>query len=250
MNKAEDSIVKPPVFKDFAQDTVLFIPVDSPEGIVAQEVSSMSRRDLALPMGHLYALPDRTILYGCVGAPAAVLALESLIAGGAKRILLLGFCGALCRRARLWDALMACEALADEGTSPHYFPGREEYHPSSPFKLTAEDTVFRRGLPLLSGAVVSTDAPYRETPSWRHRYLERGVDAVDMETSAVFALAEFHDIQAASLLIVSDELSDREHESGFGHPKMNEIVSTYFIPFLQADLAGEPSIEREEGNEA
>jgi nucleoside phosphorylase len=252
MNKAEESIVKPPVFKHFSQESVLFIPVDSPDGIIAHAVSEMSLRDRPLPMGRLFLLPDRTVLYGCVGAPAAALALESLVAGGAKRILLLGFCGALCRRARLWDALIVREALADEGTSPHYFPDREEFHPAPPFTITAEDIVFRRGLPLLSSAVVSTDAPYRETPSWRRRYLERGVDAVDMETSAVFALAEFHGIQAASLLIVSDELSDREHRSGFGHSEMDEIVSTYFLPFLQANLAGVASSKREEGegNEA
>ncbi len=250
MNKAEESIVRPPVFKDLTQDSILYIPVDSPDGIFAHAVSRLSRRDLPLPMGRLYLLPDRTVLYGCVGAPAAVLALESLIAGGAERILLLGFCGALCRRARLWDALMVCEALADEGTSPHYFPDREEFHPTPPLKMTTEQTVFRRGLPLMSGAVVSTDAPYRETPSWRQRYLDRGVDAVDMETSAVFALAEFHGIQAASLLIVSDELSDHEHRSGFGRKKMNQIVSSYFVPFLRADLAVAATCEQGGADEA
>jgi purine-nucleoside phosphorylase len=96
-----------------------------------------------------------------------------------------------------------------------------------------ENTVCRCGLPYLPGAVVSTDAPYRETPSWRDRFVDSGMDGVDMETSAVFALAEFRGLRAASLLIVSDELTDLGHNSGFGHPKLEETMSEYFLPFIR-----------------
>jgi purine-nucleoside phosphorylase len=59
------------------------------------------------------------------------------------------------------------------------------------------------------------------------------MDGVDMETSAVFALAEFKGIRAASLLIVSDELRDLGDNRGFNHPKMQEVLEEYFMPFIK-----------------
>ncbi len=233
MKKPEDSLVKPPAFKGYSQKAAVCVPVDSHNRVIQHTLAKESEKDRALPMGHLYDLGDRTVLYGCIGAPAAVLALESLVAGGAEEIILLGFCGALCRRARLLDALVVSEALSDEGTSSHYFSGKKHFFPSPDLKDRLEQTIHSRGLSLLPGAVVSTDAPYRETPSWRNRFLDSGIDGVDMETSAVFALAEFHGIQAASLLIVSDELTDLGRNSGFGHPKMEEALTAYFMPFIR-----------------
>ncbi len=236
MNKLEDSLVKPTVFKGYSHKTVVYVPADSLSRILQKTLVKASGKSRYLPMGHLYDLGDRTVLYGCIGAPAVVLALESLVAGGAEEIYVLGLCGALCRRARLLDALVVSEALSDEGTSPHYFPGKKRFFPSGDLKDRLEQTIHSKGLSLLPGAVVSTDAPYRETPSWRDRFLHSGIDGVDMETSAVFALAEFHGIQAAALLVVSDELTELGHNSGFGHPRMEEILSAYFIPFFLEKL--------------
>jgi purine-nucleoside phosphorylase len=59
------------------------------------------------------------------------------------------------------------------------------------------------------------------------------MDGVDMETSAVFALAEFRGVRAASLLIVSDELKDLGHNRGFNHPRMPEVLAEYFMPFIK-----------------
>jgi purine-nucleoside phosphorylase len=232
MNKPEDSLVKPSVFKGYSHKTVIYVPVDSHSRIIQKTLAKESVKNRVLPMGHLYDLRDRTVLYGCIGAPAAVLALESLVAGGAEKIFLLGFCGALCRRARLLDALVVSEALSDEGTSSHYFPEKKRFFPSVELKDRIEKTIHSKGLSLLPGAVVSTDAPYRETSSWRDCFLNSGIDGVDMETSAAFALAEFHGIQAAALLVVSDELTDLGHNSGFGHPRMEETLTNYFVPFI------------------
>lgn len=236
MGNPEDSIVKAPSFKGFAQKTVLYIPADSNARVIEKSLKERAERDLELPMGRLYGLPGTSVLYGCIGAPAAVLALESLISGGAEEIMLLGFCGSLCRRARLLDAVSVTEALSDEGTSRHYFADRKEFSPSLELRESMEQRIHSLGHALLPGAVVSTDAPYRETPSWRESWLESGVDCVDMETSAVFALAEFHGIRAASLLIVSDELDALGHNRAFNHPRMPEILQEYFLPFIHERL--------------
>jgi purine-nucleoside phosphorylase len=53
-----------------------------------------------------------------------------------------------------------------------------------------------------------------------------------METSAVFALAEFHRREAASLMIVSDELSSGSWRHGFFETGLEESVRRHFLPFL------------------
>ena len=188
---------------------------------------------MTFPMGQLFHLDDRIVLYGCVGAPSAVLCLESLIAAGSQEIVILGLCGSLCRRARLFDAISVVEASADEGTSSHYFTEKKEFHPSLELRERIEAQIRAAGLPILTGSVVSTDAPYRETQSWLNKKLEMGLDCVDMETSAVLALAEYHKVDAAALLIVSDELSDCGHNKGFMNPRLEEQIQDYFLPIIE-----------------
>ena len=83
-----------------------------------------------------------------------------------------------------------------------------------------------------SGAIVSTDAPYRETSSWLDRNQKKGIDFVDMETSAVFALAEFYGIQAAALMIVSDELTGIQWKTSFRQPQIDAHIEKFFWPFI------------------
>jgi len=55
---------------------------------------------------------------------------------------------------------------------------------------------------------------------------------VDMETSAVFALAEFHAIRAVSLQVVSDELSGGKWKPGYASTQLEDRVKNYFLPIL------------------
>ena len=229
----EESIVKPPPFKGFSAPKVIYVPVDSHSCVVKNWLQERAQKEFAFPMGQLFHLSDRIVLYGCVGAPSAVLSLESLIASGAQEIVILGHCGSLCRRARLFDAVSVVEALAEEGTSSHYFAEKQEFYPDLELRERIEAQLRVAGLPILTGSVVSTDAPYRETQSWLDKNLERGLDCVDMETSAVFALAEYHKLRAAALLIVSDELSDCGHNKGFMNPRLEEQMQEYFLPVIE-----------------
>lgn len=230
---SEESIVKPTPFKGFAAPKVFYVPVDSRSDTVKAWLQERAGKELSLPMGQLFAWEDRIVLYGCVGASSAVLSLESLIASGAQEIVVLGLCGSLCRRARLFDAVSVVEAIANEGTSPHYFTEKQEFYPDLELRERVETLLREAGLPILTGSVVSTDAPYRETQSWLEKNLEMGLDCVDMETSAVLALAEYHGLQAAALLIVSDELSDCGHNRGFMHPRLDEQIQECFLPIIE-----------------
>src|SRR5215470_14805823 len=69
------------------------------------------------PAGHPFS-----VIASPMGAPMAVMLLEQLIALGARRLLYLGFCGALVHSYRIGDLFLPGHAIREEGTSYHYLP--------------------------------------------------------------------------------------------------------------------------------
>ena len=52
--------------------------------------------------------------------------------------------------------------------------------------------------------IVSTDAVYRQTFAKEQLWREKGAVGVDMETSAVFSVAQYLGLKAVALLMISD----------------------------------------------
>jgi len=228
----EKTIVKPEAWKGFARKNIVYIPFDSPTRIIQKILKKLCLKEKDTGFGWLYLLKNLAVLYHSLGAPLAVLCLESLIASKARRILLLGFCGSLNPSYKIFDVVSISRALSEEGTSRHYLPRKRIFHPSLTLKKGIENILRREALPFFKGTVVSTDAPYRETESWLKEKQKRKIDLVDMETSAVFALAKFRGIEAAALLIVSDELWDKTWRKAFSLPGLEGKIKKYFLPFI------------------
>jgi len=229
----EKLIVKPTPLKGFAKKNVVYVPFDSPSRILQRAIKKSSLKEKDICFGYLYLLREKTIIYHALGAPLAVIALECLIASGAKEILVLGFCGSLNPRYRMMDVVSVSKALSEEGTSRHYFSRNRIFRPSALLKNRIENFLRQQTLPFRSGTCVSTDAFYRETESWLEQKQRKKIDLVDMETSAVFALAKFHRIQAAALMIVSDELWSKAWKKEFRSPELDEKIKRYFLPFIE-----------------
>ena len=224
----DPSIVTPRRLRGFQDKRVLYLPCDLPAGRLFKAISKKAGAGRNLGFGTLFRLSGQSVLLGALGAAAGGLALEVLIASGARDIIILGFCGSLSRRFRIGDAVVIREAIPDEGTSGHYFPRRCSFLPSPDLSQNLESSSKVH----LSGVIISTDAPYRETAAWLKRSLRRGAELVDMETSAVFALAAFHGIKAASLQIVSDEIFSGRWKSGFSGALLEARVRATFLPLL------------------
>ena len=158
-------ILRPKPFKHFPAARVIYIPVDLPSGLIAKHLREKTSRIEMSEWGTLIAIPDKTVVFKNMGAPLAVMTLERLLAGGAGEILVLGFCGALTPRLRIGTAVSAVKAYADEGTSRHYAPGKKIFKPGAAFQKAVEDALRSRRLPFVTAKAVSTDAPFRETPS-------------------------------------------------------------------------------------
>ena len=156
-----------------------------------------------------------------VGAPYAVMVLETLIAWGAQKIFFLGWCGSISEKVKIGDIVVATSAIIDEGTSGHY--KNSETRISFPAKsmLTALNDALRQNqVNFHNGAIWSTDAIYRETRQKVKYFQRQDAIAVEMEISALFTVAKFRGVDLAAMAVVSDELASFKWRPGF---KMDEF---------------------------
>ncbi len=158
---------------------------------------------------NLYSSEHLFLAGPAVGAPMAVLCLEKLIALGAEKIILYGWCGSLQEELAAMDILLPTGAVAEEGTSCHY-PVADNYtvNPEAPDNLQNRiaEGLQENGLSFLQGAVWTTDAPYRETVTRVKTHQAARVYGVDMEYSALCTVAAFRGVELAAVMLVSDEL--------------------------------------------
>lgn len=157
-----------------------------------------------------------------VGAPMAVLSMEKLIALGAKRIVLVGWCGALQDDLTVGEIILPGQALCGEGTS-RYYREDEEPGPSGWLLAWLRAMLGQEKMAWREGRIWSTDAPYRESRrSLLSLQRERGIIAIDMEYSALCSVALFRGIQFAACMLVSDELWRDPWTAGFSTPSFRK----------------------------
>lgn len=123
-----------------------------------------------------------------IGGPFAVLIAEQLKASGARVVLGLTSAGRVSGSLPVPSLVVPSEAIRDEGTSYHYLaPDRAV--PADPVLSDLLATGLDVGLPVFSGSVWTTDAPYRETAEQLSRYAQEGILAVEMQAASLFAFA-------------------------------------------------------------
>jgi uridine phosphorylase len=153
-----------------------------------------------------------------VGAPYAVMLLETLVAWGVRHFFFFGWCGAVSPVVKIGDILLPTAAFIDEGTSVHYCDSRIAPTVSHPTPASVErirHMLDPENTRLHAGAVWTTDAIFRETPDKIRRYQAEGALAVDMEMSALFSAAHYRGVDIGGILVVSDELSSLHWLPGF-----------------------------------
>lgn len=150
-----------------------------------------------------------------IGAPMAAMSMEKLIALGAQRIILFGWCGAIASSLKAGDILVPHLAMVGEGTS-QYYSLPTPATPSKILRVDIEQAFVNHGVRIHSGRVWSTDAVYREDRQLlQNLHKNDEVVAVDMEFSALCSVACFRDIEFAAVLVISDELWGQAWRPGF-----------------------------------
>jgi len=213
-----------------------FVPVLPASGLL-EEIKKVSRQRINLRPGQLFYLQDRALLYGTIGSPACIMMLERVRMIGLKEILVLSYCGSLSPQLTIGQAFIPLQALSQEGTSRHYLPKRDGlYYPTEEMILRLTSFLKRNQLSYSSGCLASTDAPFRETLPWLKKMQKRGVQAVDMEMSAILAFSRFYGIKAAGLFLISDQLSERSWSDGFNSPALKDATLKYFKPVILSEF--------------
>lgn len=141
-----------------------------------------------------------------IGAPAAVTCLEELIASGTREFVSIGTASTLQTILSIADLVVCERAIRDEGTSHHYLPPERYADPGLTARLC--ERLRAEGVHFAQGASWTTDAPSRETIEENREYQSQGVLCVEMEASALFAVARYRKVALVSMFSISDQLGE------------------------------------------
>jgi len=140
-----------------------------------------------------------------IGAPHAVSVFENFISLGANVFLNIGFAGGLQK-----EGIFLCKkALRDEGVSHHYISHGDYSYPDEKLTKKFGKILKKRNINFEEGITWTIDAPYRETKSEVEHYSKKGISTVEMEASALFAVAKVKKVKIASGFVVSDVLGNK-----------------------------------------
>lgn len=154
-----------------------------------------------------------------IGAPLNVEKMELLSVWGVKRFLILGIAGGLQKNLELGEIILVDKAIRDEGTSYHYVAPEKYAYPDPDLFKKLFHTFQKNKVYCRVGSVWTTDAIYRETRSEQKQYESENIVAVDMETSALFAVAKYLKKEIAGVLVISDDHTRDKWEINFYQEK-------------------------------
>lgn len=212
----EESVVKPNQYAvDFHASTSI-VCFASPAFRCLMNSLSMegSQQAPSIAGSQQGVMNDSFVVYECMfGSPAAGMLMETLIASGIRQVIMVGDAGSLTGDCKIGDILLPTWGIREEGTSFHYLAANERCEPSK--NLVDELRKPLHSIEHHEGGVWTTDAPFRETPAKITRFRKQGAIAVEMECTALMAIASFRDIQFAAVLTITDELFSGKWNVGF-----------------------------------
>ncbi|MFF8991161.1 nucleoside phosphorylase [Streptomyces sp. NPDC014983] len=220
------------------------------QDVLKQAVTRYPSRRVHWVRGELFILKrrDRQVAvcggFG-LGAPAATLVLEQLIALGARRVITVGTAATLRSDLSPGQLVICDNALRDEGVSHHYLPPGSHIKASQQLTRDLAGSLRARGVDARRGPSWTTDALYRETSAEVSRYGGHGVLTADMEAAAVFAVAKYRRIDAAAVFAVADSLVERQ--TRHGQSQVGVALHTAVEAALSA--VGPAKVRRPQGDE-
>lgn len=141
-----------------------------------------------------------------VGAPLSAALFEEAIARGYRKFVACGSAGVIDRSIGSGHVVVPTAAIRDEGTSYHYLePASLVGGQDGPIETTCA-FLGEKGVPYTTGTTWTTDAFYRETRARVAKRKEQGAITVEMETAALFAVAQFRGVEFAQLLYGGDDV--------------------------------------------
>lgn len=140
-----------------------------------------------------------------MGCPSAAIVVEELIQLGVKTLIRIGTCGGIGAGVKPLDMIAAVAASPFDGATRTYLNG-EPHAPYATFDIlnAAHNIAKEQNIEITFGGVASVDVFYNPFPDYVQKLREKGIIAVEMETSLIYYLANRSGLNAASFLLVSD----------------------------------------------
>jgi len=189
-------------------------------------INSFATEDGGVPIYEINYKGERIAFYlSRVGAPAVAMQMEEIFIMGLEKLMVMGSCGTLDSKIDFGRLIIPIAGIRDEGTSYHYAPAEQliEMEPRVIEVITT--TLEEFNYPYICGKTWTTDGLFRETKNRLEVRKKQGCIAVDMEYTAMQAVANFRGISFGQILYTEDNLdSDIWEERGYV-PKNREKAS-------------------------
>jgi uridine phosphorylase len=245
-----DSMFSTEIYRSYLKRIGAWPKEPPPHGVIICYQASLMRHVLAnhpttryrLTDGEVYLLDDtggRVAVAGRfgIGAPAAVSVLEALAMAGVRRFMSIGTSGTLQKDIKVGDLIVCDRAIRDEGTSHHYLPHAKYAHASEKMTAAIIAALKRRRRKYVVGTSWTVDAPFRETVKEARHYQKEGVATVEMEASALFAVAEYRGLEMGAILTISDSLAELVWQPKFHLKKTKQTLEALYRVALEVLLA-------------
>ncbi len=198
-------------WKDFAAPPAVIICYQ--RSLLQHILSTEAVERVEMVFGQLYMLERTRKRVGVragfgIGSPVAVMALEDLVALGARQCLNIGVAGGIQPSLHIGDVALCTGAVRDEGVSHHYLPPSRYVEPSPALTARLRTALENHEVGYVQGRTWTIDAPYRETVEELRQYRAESVLTVEMEAAALFAVARVRAIEVASAFVISDLLGE------------------------------------------
>lgn len=158
---------------------------------------------------------------------------------GVKQIIRVGTCGGLLTDMQVGDLVLASAAGTDSAMNRQRFGGYD-YSASADFGLLSKvyEKAMQSGMKIKTGNVFSSDWFYHPDKSFIETMQKMGILALDMESAALYALAQQFGRRALTILSVSDVIPTGERAS---HEARQNAFGSAIRVVLDAVLDTEPN---------
>jgi len=147
-----------------------------------------------------------------MGIPSTLIYANELITEfGVKTLIRVGSAGSYQKEVKIRDIVLAMAGSTTSGINARRFHGAS-YAPTANFELfmKAVNSADKREIPIKAGNVLSSDEFYTDNFEDYKHWAEFGVLCAEMETSGLDTTATKHNVNALSILTISDSLVTKE----------------------------------------
>jgi len=148
-----------------------------------------------------------------MGIPSALIYSTELITEyGAKKLIRVGSAGSYKKDLKVNDVVLAMAASSNSGFNKAKFQ-HSDFAPTVDFELFMNAVKFAQAndIKFRAGSVLSSDIFYEEDDLNYKKWADYGVLCVEMETAGLYTVAAKYNVQALSVLTISDSLVTGEH---------------------------------------